>query len=190
MKSDWKLWDVDVAYLLLLSLQVHQSQQKAWKVRAQTALASLSCVPRAAFIWKMSTSIPDSDPAFSIPSIRTDLFVTKIIQSLYSFYLIFCFSDQSQWRPLKEVHRDKGGLFIPLSLKLEKKIDSCKDVLDTLLYDWCLKNHILFSQLWKHFINYQMVFSCVSWPELWSSNMDSRDILLPVMVVLSTLILN
>lgn len=87
-------------------------------------------------------------------------------------------------------------VFIPsISLTLEKKFDSCKDALGTLLYDWHLKKKkekkILFPQLWKHFINCQMVLSCVSWPELWSSNVDSRDISLPVMVVLlSTLTLN
>lgn len=40
--------------------QVHPSLQKAWKVRAQTAPASLSCVLRAAFILRMSTSTLDS----------------------------------------------------------------------------------------------------------------------------------
>lgn len=138
-----------VDYLLLLPLQDHQSQQKAWKVRAPTAPASLSCVPRAAFIWRMSTSTPDSDPAFSLPSIRTDLCFTKITQPLYSFYSsppapppspVFCFCDQSRWQPWTEVHRDEGGRY-----------DSCKDALGTLLYDWCLKNIYIVSPALKTF---------------------------------------
>lgn len=52
-------------------LQVRPSRPKAWKVRAQTAPASLSCVPRAAFTWRTSTSAPD----FFLPSIHQNRFM-------------------------------------------------------------------------------------------------------------------
>lgn len=111
---------------------------------------------------------------FTLPSIRTDLCFTKIIHSLYSFdppssptSPILCSCDRSQQSPGNLVHHNEEGLRLPYSMTEDLK-----------------KKKNVSRELWKHWINCQMVFSCVSWPELWSSNVDSRDISLPVTVVL------
>lgn len=150
-------------------LQVRPSRPKAWKVRAQTAPASLSCVPRAAFTWRTSTSAPD----FFLSSIHQNRFMLSTTPP------------HSPPAPLLKIHHDEQGLCL---------FHQClwSEVRLLVLYamtDGCFFVGVLFffHQLWKHFINSLMVFSRVSWPR----RVDSRDISLPVTVVLlSTLTLN
>lgn len=65
------LWAMLVIYWVIFSFfsPSLQGHQKAWKVRAQIAPASLSCVPQAAFIWKTNTSSTNSAKAFPSPSL-------------------------------------------------------------------------------------------------------------------------
>lgn len=126
-----------------------QGHQKAWKVRAQTAPASLSCVPRAAFIWKMNISSTNS----SHLCFRDHPALSFLSPPQLSLLL-----DQSWQQPWKEVNRSEAGLclFHQHLLTKQKKLDCRKDVCDGLFYDWSLKKKINSPQL---FINSRMVFS-------------------------------
>lgn len=77
---------------------------------------------------------PDSDPAVSLPCIRTDSCFTKIIQSLYSFYPQSSDSVISPERKFTWM-KEYSVYTIKVSDIKKKKCDSCKDALETLPYD-------------------------------------------------------
>lgn len=164
-----------VSYLLIVSpFFPPQGHQKAWKVRAQTAPASLSCVPRAAFIWKMNISSTNS----SHLCFRDHPALSFLSPPQLSLLL-----DQSWQQPWKEVNRSEAGLclFHQHLLTKQKKLDCRKDVCDGLFYDWSLKKKrstppsFLLTLEWSSVV--ELLFS--------------TEISLPVMVVLlSALTLN
>lgn len=171
-----------VSYLLIVSpFFPPQGHQKAWKVRAQTAPASLSCVPRAAFIWKMNISSTNS----SHLCIRDHPALSFLSPPQLSLLLVW-----SELTTAPKGSSQEWGRTLFLHQRLltkQKKLDCRKDVCDGLFYYWSLKKKKKRSPP----PSFLLTLEWCSVVELLFSTVYSWEISLPVMVVLlSTLTLN
>lgn len=152
----------DVAHLLRLPLQGHQSQQKAWKVRAQTAPASLSCVPQAAFIWRMSTSTPDSDPNPAPPPHHSSEQIYALQRSsspsvCFNLQPICFCRDQSWWRETKSTMMREDCVYSINISGVRKEI-------------WLLHTCSQYLTLWlMFFLLFLKYFPSISVPVRWCS---------------------